>query len=442
MLEHLDDPRPPEPSARALAAIYARSAARRRRRSLALSGVLATVVLAAGVSVGLLVPRSPTDIGAASLAARTDGLSPGLAVPAADLTGAVFPNDADGFALSAGPGRTALVGTTDGGQTWRVVDGDLPSGSSAQLDFASPTEGFLWGGPPTTNGELPLWVTANGGRSWTRAPIGPVVSDVSAIGAAAWAVVGTCPVAATPSATSCPVVLEESVDGGLSWTPSAAAPPIEESTAPSYSDQDVELARMTRAHAYLLSFDPLGESAALAGLAYTADAGATWRMLPDPCTRGYDYAEIAGSGTDDLWLLCAGLPSAGEQAKALYRSFDGGATWALAASAPLGELTGGLGPAVTGSISIEGYVAPVSLGHDNLAVVDATTAWLFPSHGSVAKTTNGGQTWVPVRSLAAMSSIGASGNIVFADPTHGWVDGPGVGIWTTADATSWHELGQ
>jgi photosystem II stability/assembly factor-like uncharacterized protein len=371
------------------------------------------------------------------LALHAGVLATGLPVPTTDVVGAVFPDDQHGFALTVGSGKAALVATSDGGDTWQVVQGDLPVDSEAQLDFTSLAHGYLWGGSPSNSGALPLWVTDDGGQSWAEAPIGPVVSDVSAIGLDVWAVAGTCPLSSTTGASSCPVDLEVSADGGVTWSLSAAAPPLFESSQPSYSDQDVELARMTLAHAYVLTFDPAGENPGLERLVYTADGGQSWTVLPDPCAASYAYSEIAGSGTDDLWLICATPPSAGAQAKALYRSYDGGMTWALTST------TGNSPLPATGGLPAAGYVAPASLGHYNLAVTSAAQAWLFPDRGSVYETTDGGHTWRMVQGLVAagFSGIGTNGNVVFADATHGWVDEPGVGIWRTTNATSWQQLG-
>ncbi|MGH9047874.1 MAG: WD40/YVTN/BNR-like repeat-containing protein, partial [Acidimicrobiales bacterium] len=405
MFEHLDDPNAPEVTARQLAVVLSRSAAQRRRRSFVAFGILGLCLLLVGVTIGMFVNRGTPRFTVTNLASRSGSLLAGLGVPTSELVGTVFPDDQHGFALTSGAGRTALVATSDGGSTWTVIQGNLPVGSAGQLDFVNASDGYLWGGSPTGSGTLPLWVTDDGGDSWSRAAVGPVVSDVTAIGSDVWAVVGTCPISSGSDAPSCPVVLEESKNGGASWTASADPPPLAESTAPSVSDQDVELARMTKSHAYLLSFDPVasGVEGTLARLVYTADGGMTWSVLPDPCAAGYDYSEIAGSGTDDLWLLCAGQAGGGSQAKALYRSHDGGMAWTLAADDPM-DLENGPSTSI-GTISAEGYVAPFSLGHDNLAVISPTVAWLFPARGDVYKTTDGGRVWFAVKGLAGFSSV-------------------------------------
>src|ERR1700728_1630629 len=164
VFEHLDDPSSPEPTAHDLAVVFARSAARAKRRATARFGVLGVGILVLGLAIGLLVPRSPTSVGVTNLALHAGALTPGLNVPGSDLTGVVFPDDQEGFALTIGSDATALAKTTDAGQTWQVVDGDLPVDSEAQLDFTNVTDGYLWGGSPRGDGSLPLWITSNGGQ--------------------------------------------------------------------------------------------------------------------------------------------------------------------------------------------------------------------------------------------------------------------------------------
>ena len=332
----------------------------------------------------------------------------------------------------------ALVATSDGGTTWTVVNPDLPIGSpwTLQLDFTDPVHGYLWGGQSPGR----LWVTTDGGRSWSKAPIGPSVFDVSAIGLNVWAV-STCTISATLTDT-CPVSLDRSADGGRSWTVVSEVPTIAGAVAATHT---VELARMTTNHAYVLSLVPnaLDGSGAEEQLVYTADGGQTWAVRPDPCDGSvFSYStQIAGSGTDDLWLLCVGAPSAGQQPKALYRSYDGGMTWALVSSAVTGlaeagiERAGNL-PLTGGIVNVDGVGA---LGHGDIAVVSSTRAWIFLDGQSVIQTTDGGHTWSSAR-LPNFAPDGF-GTIVFATATSGWVDYPADGLWRTMNGSTWEQLG-
>src|SRR5580658_3235083 len=428
MLEHLDDPEPPEPTSRHLGGVFARSARLRRRRVTSVLGVAVVAALSLGVVIGLVVSGPTPSQTFAAFDSQTGLLAQGTPVPSSDLASVVFVGDLRGFALVVHGGQTLLAVTPDGGGTWTVADPSLPVSFPAQFEFSNATHGYLWGGPPSSSGEVPLWVTNDGGRAWARAGIGPVVSDVSAIGPDVWAVVGTCPIAPTPG-PACPVVVEVSADNGRTWTRTGAAPPLSENAEVSVSDENIELARITHARAYVLTFASRAGSPDAAGnLTYTADGGQTWASRPDPCPSYFDDGEqIAASGTDDLWMICASQASAGTQAKALYRSSDGGAQWSLAAAANAPVLTGGRALEAAGGLPAGGYVTPYSLGHENLAVLTATDAWLFPDRSGVYATTDGGRTWGPVAGLAKAGLVaGGTGNVVFADATHGWVCETGI----------------
>lgn len=417
MFSHLDDPAPPEPDVRALGAVLERSAHRRRHRAAVVSSLGAALVMAAGVFLGLALAPG----GAPSTAAfytRTPPIA--TAVPPSALADVVFVDRADGFALADHGTDTFLAASHDGGFTWSVVSESLPVALPAQLEFTDLRHGYLWGGERDATGALPLWVTADGGAHWTRAGIGPVVQDVSAIGPDVWALVGDRCAVGSLAPSPCGVTVDVSDDAGQSWVPTPAPPPV--------AEPQLQLARITPLGAYVLSYGGSSGGA----LAYTSDGGAAWTVRSDPCTGPLSYSQdLAASSTDDLWMVCAGEPGAGNQAKALFRSPDGGQTWRPgAAPGSGGSGSGGPRPGLPAS----GYV----LGHENLAVLTARLAWLFPDRGPVEATTDGGATWAPV---AGLTAVAGGGNITFIDPTHGWVAAFGVGLWRTEDGAHWVRLG-
>jgi photosystem II stability/assembly factor-like uncharacterized protein len=448
MFEHLDDPAPLAPTSRTLRAVVSRAARLRRQRMVSAAALVGIVTSALGLVIGLTVPRSHPSLQAFTAFDAPGGrLAVGTPVPLANLSDVVFISDSRGFGLAFHGASTVLAVTDDAGGTWRVVDDALPADLPAQLEFADPSHGYLWGGTPSTTGAVPLWVTSDGGHTWVRAPVGPVVSDVSAIGANVWAVVGACPISSLAVAAPCPapVEVEVSEDDGATWHPTTTAPPVSEEPGLSVTDQDLELARITLTRAYVLSFAPARAAGtdAVGRLGYTPDGGLTWQKRPDPCPPYFGLGqEIAASGTDDLWMVCASQASSGSQAKALYRSSDGGRQWTLTAAANAPVLSGNRSLPAGGGLPVAGYVSPDSLGHENLAVLTPDAAWLFPDRSGVYETTDGGATWSPVSGLTRTGLVGGgSGNIVFVDADHGWVCEVGAGLWRTTDAVHWQHLG-
>ena len=447
MFEHLDDPTASPATARTLRAVLGRAARLRRQRMVSGLAAVGCLTLVVGLVVGLSLPRPRAAAPAfAAFDAPNSALALRTPVPPTHLADVVFITRQRGFGLALHGTDTVLATTTDGGDTWRVVDADLPADLPAQLEFADADHGYLWGGAPSAQGTVSLWRTADGGRSWSQAPVGPVVSDVSAIGSDVWAVVGSCPLSSV-ALVPCPrpVTVAVSLDDGVTWAPTGSDPPVSEAPGISIADQDLELARITPSRAYVLSFAPAGIlGASVPGrVAYTPDGGRTWVNRPDPCPAFFDSGqEIAASGTDDLWMVCASEPSGGSQAKGLYRSNDGGQHWALAAAANSPVLSGNVSLDAGGGLPVDGYVAPASLGHENLAVLTETSAWLFPDRAGVFQTTDGGRTWTSVDGLAQAGLVGGgSGNIVFVDQTHGWVCEVGAGLWRTTDGVHWRRLG-
>ena len=76
-------------------------------------------------------------------------------------------------------------------------------------------------------------------------------------------------------------------------------------------------------------------------------------------------------------------------------------------------------------------------------MLTSTGAWLFPDRSGVYETTDGGKTWDVVAGLVKAGLVaGGTGNVVFADATHGWVCETGTGLWRTTDGRDWQRLGQ
>jgi photosystem II stability/assembly factor-like uncharacterized protein len=441
MFRHLDDPAPPAADGAQLRSVLRRSDRLRfqRRRRWATTAV-AVALCSALVATGLLSVRTAGPQMAGKETAyqfnQAVHLHIGTPVPTTALSDVVFVDSSDGFGLATHRNELVLAATTDGGSNWQVVDGHLPDASSIanppdQMEFVSSSSGYLWSGMNSQALDAPLWVTDDGGRTWTKAPIDPIVYDVSAIGADVWALASPCP---PTTGTGCPVDVETSTDAGTSWGPGPAAPPFDTSSAP---PSGVELARVTLTRAYVLTFTVSG-----ATLAYTADAATSWSARPVPCASPFDLgAEVALSSTNDLWLICGGQASGGSQNKALYRSSTGGLTWTLVAQTATFANPSASPPGV-GFLPLIGYVAPYSVGHKNLNVLSANLAWLFPTRGDVIVTTDGGASWTGVASLEEGSfGSGAPGNLTFISSSNGWITELGVGLWHTTDGTTWQPLG-
>jgi hypothetical protein len=454
MFEHLDDPTPISPRDGDMAGVLHQAHRIRRRRRFAALISAGLIVVAAGA--GVLAWR-PSGVRISSFEtgyqfnAVKGPLSVGTPVPTTALLNVVFVDAQVGFALAGHRGEAVLAESTDGGSTWQVRNDRLPSGYGqnagypGQFEFVG-SDGYLWGGAPSAAGAAPLWVTRDGGISWHEASIGPVVYDVSAIGENVWALTSACSVTGAASAisTPCALVLRQSLDGGASWSAAGGAG-LTDLTDASPGAEHVELARITPSRAYVLtatSDQPASDPNAAFGLFYTGDAGQTWSTRPVPCAGAFGLgAEVAASGTDDLWLLCGSQASGGDQSKQLYRSSDGGLTWVLSASAT------GLGtPSPPASdpntLPLSGYIAPFSIGHKNLAVLSPSTAWLYPTRSSLLKTVSGGRSWSPVPDLVAAGfGAGAPGNVTFISATQGWICAYGVGLWHTSDGVHWSALG-
>jgi hypothetical protein len=454
MFGHLDDPTPISAGEGEIAGVLHRAHSIRLRRRFGALVAACLIVVAGGA--GFLVSR-PSGVRISSsetgyqFNALKGPLSVGTPVPTTSLLNVVFVDAQVGFALAGHRGEAVLAESTDGGSTWQVRNDRLPSGYGqnagypGQFEFVGP-DGYLWGGAPTADGGAPLWVTSDGGISWHEAPIGPVVYDVSTIGENVWALTSACSTTSAGGATAapCALVLEQSVDGGASWSAVSGSGLTALANGPQGS-QHVELARITLSRAYVLTAatdQPASQAASDFGLVYTGDAGQTWSTRPVPCAGPFGLgAEIAASGTDDLWFLCGSQASGGDQSKELYRSSDGGFTWALSASAT------GLGtpppPASAPStLPLGGYIAPFSIGHKNLAVLSPSTAWLYPTRSSLLKTVSGGRSWSTVPDLVAAGfGAGSPGNVTFISATQGWICAYGVGLWHTNDGVHWSALG-
>jgi len=444
VFEHLDDGTTPPIGVGQLASVLRRAKSIRTRRRVA--ALTATCVILLGALSGFIASRSSNvQITSTETAYAFDAvkgpLAVGTLVPTTALLTVVFTDAEDGFALAAHRGAALLAVTTNGGNSWQVQNDSLPAGYGqsagypGQIEFVG-THGYLWGGASDANGSMLLWVSDDSGLTWSQSSIGPTVLDVSAIGANVWAVTGDCDAVAS---STCSLVTEQSSDWGSSWQ-STNSSGLVEVNGP-IDPHSAELARITLTHSYVLTSDGLANGNANIALFYTGDGGQTWQLLSVPCSGAFDLgAEVAASSTNDLWLLCGGQGSAGSQSKELYRSSNGGLNWSLAAQA---TAVGTPAPLASqpNSLPRVGYIAPFSIGHKNLAVLSATTAWFDPMGTSMYKTVDGGQSWSAVSDLESEGVGSGPGNVTFISANQGWICVYGIGLWHTANGINWVALG-
>jgi photosystem II stability/assembly factor-like uncharacterized protein len=285
---------------------------------------------------------------------------------------------------SSYPGPASLFLSADGGHTWQPADLTVAASATASQPPANgPTPppiatvssvAFFDAGHGLDVGATPaglgaVWRTADGGHTWSETdPASEGLAFVTVAGTRdAWATV-MCP---NPSWSGETCSLIASSDGGATWH--------------TISDQKLQsLSFVDPTHGWGVGPGGAEPGAAGGGLLSTTDGGRTWTVLPAaPCASIGWPVTVSFVSRLQGWVGCAGMGGAGEAAKGVAETTDGGRTWTMRAAA----YPPGMGKDV-GSISLSDYLAGLSMQPSGVGL-----AW--ESRGGTLRTTDGGRSWTP-----------------------------------------------
>lgn len=213
--------------------------------------------------------------------------------------------------------------------------------------FADASHGWMAAGQS-------ILTTADGGQHWTRlADVNSLVNDLDFVSIdSGWA--------ATEEG------LLTTTDGGLTWQ----RVPITEDAMVSRLDF------IDSRHGWVATGNRLLR---------TIDGGATWTTTANLGLPSIGLGAFSFTDPDSGWMLCGGMPGAGEQVKQLYKTENGGDNWRLIA----GSARGAAANHVPNSLPTIGYVS-------DLYFLDDSRGWLTSTHGGLYCTGDGGLSWTRV----------------------------------------------
>jgi photosystem II stability/assembly factor-like uncharacterized protein len=331
------------------------------------------------------------------------------------------------------------VATTDGGSSWHALPQAPPWPQSppphclpnpAGCHFKPPAPklvmlddrvaiaysdfGYATGGPPGVASHM--YVTRDGGRSWAGETIRGSVAAIAGNAAHAYLLSSRCPPDMTSSATaSCPRSVQVSTDLARTWRPAPSQPNL-----PDTYNAYVQLSAPSGGMVWVTYYPNTSSNA---HFAVSADQGATWRSVDNPCTRRAETLEELASLGTEVWLICGHRP--GFEKTQAWVSTDAGLSWTQRARpmsvdiAPLefalsdadngwtvaGSLAGGIGLALyhspDGGRSWDAVASPPHASH--VLFSDAMHGWAIEpatsDNGTATlwRTVDGGHTWTPVR---------------------------------------------
>src|SRR5450759_5162413 len=299
-----------------------------------------------------------------------------------------------------------VVRTLDGGRTWQrsaapdtslVATGDYQAGSGvSNLRFADPLDGWAFGPG--------LWATHDGGKTWKQLTIpGLPGAAVAALEASAGAV----QVVAYDGNTTFRIA--SSPVSSDAWLLSGRKVPVGAGQV-----QEVQLV-LQGAAGWVLEDDRVVTAGARL-------VGGSWEAWQPPCLT-FGLARLAAANARELNAVCTvgvwGPAPSGQQGDHLYRSSDGGLTFAE--TGPQLSVSGPIAAPSTSTIVASGGQSQIVVSVDGgltwkaasfpaqgtsfyvryLGFTTATQGVLLTSddggHGQLLMTRDAGHTWVPVR---------------------------------------------
>jgi hypothetical protein len=408
-----------------------------RRAALFLSAVI-SAALVAGCTAAPQAPRNTTSSQTHQTTTTTHittppaTISPPTTEPATQrLTAIAFFNPTDGYGVFTREDYNTcqdLVGRANNDDS---IFGPLvlvtswtcgASGPSGSLAFDDHGDGFLYGPD--------LWITHDGGTTWQQSIQPGSVLSVEALGSSVWMEEAQC--SPTSNATSCPVLLFLSNNGGRTWTP-AHVP--SGATASPYLGGGVAgqtwLVRVSQNAAYLLSAPPMTTNGVQNDptMWFTSDNGAFWSTRSVRCGMGAMSVALSAAPDGTLLAVCASEPGAGNQLKSSTRSTNGGITWTVENSCPFSS-TGPMTNCADANFST-GYLGGID-------AVSANTVFLYGDRNSLFVTRDGGVTWEPEEPLIGDTS-GGTEQAIFFNTSDGIVLGQNgsnddiTTLWRTSD---------
>jgi hypothetical protein len=338
----------------------------------------------------------------------------------------------------AGTYGNGLFQSSDGGSTWASADAGMRDAYVAALALSPGQSSTVYAA--TLGGGV--YRSLDSARTWTLASAGLNLSLVSAL-------------VADPAAPDTLYAatfdgVEKSADGGVSWQGVNTGLPV---------DPVAALALVPGSHQTLFAATRGG------GLLQSADGGVTWSASSQGLTDSFVSSIAVDPSNPSTLYAGTAHPYDGTQSERVFKSTDGGSTWAQtsldASSFSIDFLAvnpGNPSQVVAGSQGSVGYfqsldsgktwskvASNASCGGVNAILFSGSTTYLGTTAG-VCRSTDGGKTWLPsaVASLASVSALlidPADSSTLYAGASPVVVGGTG-GVFRSSDGgQTWEAVG-
>lgn len=254
--------------------------------------------------------------------------APGAVPPGFKANSITWLSPVQGWVLGAAPcGQktcTDVIGTTNGGRTWGLlgaisaaipVAGGQQQTGVTEIRFVTPELGYAFAPD--------LYVTGNGGRSWTRLAIpgkGKQILSLAASADHAYAIVSPCPVGSGLCSSAPLSFWRTSTPAGRSW----AHEPLR-----LVMSIDALVAAYGRTVYVVDEANGQPDRTAKDQFYASTDGGQRFAARPDPCSypqRDRGLSGVAPASPTKVALLCVSSPGFSQSVKIVYRSVSTGRT--------------------------------------------------------------------------------------------------------------------